>query len=68
MAMFKAFKPSGMQKIANAMGYQGDMAGFDNFVSQDPMRQQQMQGYQNKAMQIAKGGYIKKMAVGGTVR
>ena len=30
MAMFKAFKPSGMAKIARAMGYQGDMENFDN--------------------------------------
>ena len=29
MAMFKAFKPSGMAKIARAMGYQGDMENFD---------------------------------------
>lgn len=67
MAMFKAFKPSGMEKIARSMGYQGNMQGFQDFLSQDPMRQQQMNDYQNKAMQIAKGGYIKKFAVGGTV-
>ena len=46
MAMFKAFKPSGMEKIARAMGYQGNMQGFQSFLSQDPMRQQQMQQYQ----------------------
>ena len=27
MAMFKAFKPSGMEKIARSMGYQGNMDG-----------------------------------------
>ena len=62
MAMFKAFKPSGMQKIANAMGYQGDMSGFQSFLAQDPMRQQQMQQYQQKAMQMANGGMVQQPA------
>ena len=35
MAMFKAFKPSGMEKIARSMGYQGSMEGFQNFIAQD---------------------------------
>jgi len=58
MAMFKAFKPSGMEKIARAMGYQGNMQGFQDYLAQDPMRQQQMQTYQNKAMQMANGGVV----------
>ena len=66
MAMFKAFKPSGMEKIARSMGYQGNMQGFQNFLAQDPMRQQQMTNYTNKAMQMAKGGVV-KMQTGGTV-
>ena len=66
MAMFKAFKPSGMEKIARAMGYQGNMQGFQDYLAQDPMRQQQMQTYQNKAMQMAKGGVVQKFQVGGT--
>ena len=67
MAMFKAFKPSGMEKIARAMGYSGNMQGFQDYLAQDPMRQQQMQTYQNKAMQMAKGGMVRKMQTGGTV-
>ncbi|MDB9869122.1 hypothetical protein OAD24_15455, partial [Pseudomonadales bacterium] len=66
MAMFKAFKPSGMEKIARSMGYQGSMDGFQNYLSQDPMRQQQMSNFQNKAMQMAKGGVV-KMNTGGTI-
>src|SRR5210317_1120541 len=71
MAMFKAFKPSGMEKIARAMGYQGNMQGFQDYISQDPMRQQRMQGYQQQAMQMARGGAVKranvvKMQEGGT--
>jgi hypothetical protein len=64
MAMFKAFKPSGMEKIARSMGYQGDMQGFQNFLATDPARQQQMDMYTNKAMQMAKGGVV-KMQDGG---
>jgi hypothetical protein len=66
MAMFKAFKPSGIEKIARSMGYQGNMQGFQDYVSQDPMRQQQMQNYTNQAMQMAKGGMArKKFQAGG---
>jgi hypothetical protein len=67
MAMFKAFKPSGMEKIARSMGYQGNMQGFQDYISQDPMRQQQMQNYTNQAMQMAKGGVVKRYAPGGAV-
>jgi hypothetical protein len=67
MAMFKAFKPSGMEKIARAMGYQGNMQGFQNYLAQDPMRQQQMQNYQQKAMQMAKGGVVKMQQGGATI-
>ena len=67
MAMFKAFKPAAMNKIAQAMGYQGDMNQFQQFIEGDPARQQQMNMYTNAAQTMAKGGYIKKMAVGGTV-
>ena len=66
MAMFKAFKPSGMEKIARSMGYQGNMQGFQNFLSQDPMKQQQMQQYTNQAIQMARGGVV-KMQQGGTI-
>jgi len=65
MAMFKAFKPSGMEKIARSMGYQGNMQGFQDYIAQDPMRQQQMQNYTNQAMQMARGGVARKMREGG---
>ncbi len=64
--MFKAFKPEAMNKIANAMGYQGDMNQFQQYVEQDPARQQQMNMYTNAARKMAAGGMVKKMAVGGT--
>jgi hypothetical protein len=66
MAMFKAFKPSGMEKIARSMGYQGGMDKFQDFLATDPARQQQMDMYTNKAAQMAKGGMV-KMQTGGTL-
>ncbi len=66
MAMFKAFKPAAMNKIAQAMGYQGDMGQFQQYIEQDPARQQQMNMYTNAAQKMAAGGIVKKMAVGGT--
>ena len=67
MAMFKAFKPEAMNKIAKAMGYSGDMGQFQQYIEQDPMRQQQMQRYTNAAVQMAKGGVVRKYQEGGTV-
>jgi hypothetical protein len=68
MAMFKAFKPEAMNKIASAMGYTGDMNQFQQYIEQDPARQQQMNMYTNAAKTMAKGGYARKgYAVGGTV-
>ena len=65
MATFKAFKPSGMEKIARSMGYQGSMDGFQNFLAQDPMRQQQMNKFTQQAVAMARGGIV-KMQEGGT--
>jgi hypothetical protein len=65
MAVFKAFKPEAMNKIAKAMGYSGDMGQFQSYIEQDPMRQQQMQRYTNAAMQMARGGVVHKMRTGG---
>ena len=62
MAMFRAFKPSGMEKIARSMGYQGDMQGFQSYLAQDPMRQQQMQNFTNQAIQMANGGAVPEAA------
>lgn len=64
---FKAFKPEAMNKIAQAMGYQGDMSQFQQYVDSDPQRQAQMQRYTNKAIQMARGGYAKKYNEGGNV-
>ena len=65
MAMFTGFKPQGLQKIASKMGYSGRMEEFDQYLQQNPDKQREMIVYQGKAQEMAKGGMIKKMAVGG---
>jgi hypothetical protein len=65
MMQFKAFKPQAMNKIAQAMGYQGDMGQFQQYIEQDPARQQQMNMYTNAAQRMARGGVV-KMQTGGT--
>ncbi len=66
MMQFKAFKPEAMKKIAGAMGYSGDMNQFQQYVQQDPQRQQQMQQYNNAAIQMARGGVVKMKKGGDT--
>ena len=63
---FKGFKPQAMQRIAGTMGYQGDMSGFNTFLQQNPDKMQMMNMYQDKAMQMVKGGMV-KMQQGGMV-
>ena len=66
MMQFKAFKPEAMNKIAKTMGYSGDMNKFQEFIEQDPQRQQQMNMYTNAARMMARGGVV-KMQTGGTL-
>ena len=63
--MFTGFKPQGLQKIANRIGYTGSMQGFDSYLQQNPDKQNMMNMYNQRAMQMAQGGMVKKMAVGG---
>lgn len=67
MIQFKGFKPDAMQRIAGNLGYQGDMNGFNDYLSQNPDKMNTMNMYQQKAMQMAMGGYVKKYAEGGAV-
>ena len=63
---FKAFKPQALNKIAGAMGYQGDMSQFQQFIEEDPQRKAQMDRYTNAARMMAKGGVV-KMQTGGAL-
>ena len=65
MAMFTGFKPQGMQKIANRLGYSGDMVNFDSYLQQNPEKQRQMIVYEDAARKMAEGGYV-NMQTGGT--
>ena len=64
MAVFKAFKPEAMNKIAQSMGFSGNMREFESFIEQDPARQARMKQFTNAAIQMAKGGVV-KMQTGG---
>ena len=66
MAVFRAFKPEAMNKIAKSMGYTGNMAQFQDFIEQDPARKARMQQFTNAAVQMAKGGVV-NMQTGGTI-
>ena len=67
MAMFKAFKPEAMNKIAGAMGYTGNMDSFQQYIEQDPARKARMDGFVKAAQTMAKGGMVRKMQTGGVV-
>ena len=64
MLQFQGFKPSGMQKIANAMGFQGNINDFQKFLNDNPDRQAEMMRYQNTARKMAEGGIV-RMQEGG---
>jgi len=66
MIQFKGFKPQAMQRIAGTLGYQGDMSGFNDYLNQNPDKKQQMDMYQQKAVQMLQGGLV-KMQQGGSV-
>ena len=64
MNTFQGFKPSGMEKIANSMGFQGNMNDFQKFLNDNPDRQAEMMRYQNMARKMVEGGIV-KMKKGG---
>ena len=63
--MFTGFKPQGLQKIASKMGYAGRMEEFDQYLQQNPDKQREMIVYQGKAQEMARGGVVRKLAIGG---
>ena len=42
MAVFKGFKPQGLQKIATRMGYAGNMENFDEYLKAIPDKEREM--------------------------
>ena len=64
MAIFTGFKPTGLQKIANRLGYAGSLDNFENYLDQNPEKKRQMTVYEESARQMARGGVV-KMQEGG---
>jgi hypothetical protein len=56
---FAGFRPEAMQRIANSMGYQGDMNNFSTYLQQNPAANQQMNYFTNAARRMAKGGVLR---------
>ena len=65
MAVFKGFKPQGLQKIATRMGYAGNMENFDEYLKANPDKEREMIVYRSKAQEMARGGSVRRMSVGG---
>ena len=64
---FGGFKPEALQRIAQNLGYSGDMGGFDQYLNDNPDKKQKMDNYNTRARQMAEGGMVKKYAPGGDV-
>ena len=60
MIQFQGFKPESMPKIANSLGYNGDMQGFQQYLDQNKDKQDMMNQYMQKAQQMANGGVPSK--------
>ena len=65
MAIFKAFKPDGLAKIAKSMGYEGSLDNFSRFIEEKPERQVKAIQMEEAAKMMA-GGLI-RMQEGGAV-
>ena len=64
---FSGFKPEALQRIAQNLGYSGDMGGFDQYLNDNPDKKQKMDNYTTRARQMAEGGMVKKYQEGGDV-
>lgn len=65
MQMFQGFKPEGMKKIQQRMGYTGPAEQFQSYLQANPDKQMMMNSYVNKAMNMASGGYVRNFQAGG---
>ena len=67
------FKPEGVKKIANAIGYTGaynDTKAFKKFLNENPEANKKFKYYEQEAMKMAKGGMIptkRKYQTGGQI-
>jgi len=61
---FGGFKPEALQRIAQNLGYSGDMGGFDQYLNDNPDKKQKMNNYTTRARQMAEGGSVLKAQSG----
>jgi len=55
---FGGFKPEAMQRIAQNLGYSGDISGFSSYLNNNPNKNQMMNMYTQRAKQMAEGGAV----------
>jgi len=65
---FGGFRPEAMQRIAQNLGYSGDMGGFDQYLTDNPDKKEKMNNYTTRAKQMAEGGMVQKFDAGGDVQ
>ncbi len=62
---FGGFKPEAQERIAQSLGYSGEMEEFDKFLEENPEKKEQMDKYTESAKQMAEGGVVQKFNTGG---
>ena len=60
MLQFGGFKPEAQKRIANRLGYFGDMSMFNTYLAQNPDKQMQMEQYNQQAINMVRGGMARK--------
>jgi len=57
---FGGFKPEAQERIAQSLGYTGEMEEFDKFLEENPEKKEEMDKYTETAKQMAEGGAVLK--------
>ena len=55
---FGGFKPEAEKRIAQSLGYMGNMANFNQFLEENPDKKEQMDKYTSTAIKMAEGGAV----------
>ena len=57
---FGGFKPEAEKRIAQSLGYMGNMANFNQFLEENPDKKEQMDKYTSTAIKMAEGGAVQQ--------
>jgi len=57
---FQGFKPEAQKRIANTLGYNGDMSEFNGYLMQNPKAKQKMDMYNQQAVKMMQGGMVRR--------